>query len=186
MDEKLSQLLGRQSVEVPASVILQLTMAMEAAGQDMTTLDGLGVRAYMKTLKMGKHYEQAHAVANKLTKNKAIVRLDHQLEDDLRHWFLKIQRPFDKHKGSKRKSFLNYNYVLYQLLTLVRGYDISHLRSQLTMLKSKARLKEHDLIWERICEEVGLPFNPYHGAESAKRVASTKRPAAAKKLGVRH
>lgn len=160
LNEKLSQLMGRQNVRIPELVFQRVQDSIKAAKVEADKVDGLVVRAHLKKMRMGKHYELANAIANKLTRNKSVVRIDHVMEENLRKWFLKIQAPFEKHKGGgKRKSFLNYNYCLYQLLTLLP--DTRHLTSQLVMLKSKARLKEHDAIWKKICEETGLPYKPF-------------------------
>lgn len=159
LNEKLSQLMGRQNVVVPEAVLEKVQGSLRAAGKADGEVDGILVRSHMKKLRLGRYYELANTIANKISKNKATVRMHHTLEEDLRKWFLKIQAPFEKHKGAKRKSFLNYNYTLYQLLSLVPNTD--HMTKQLVMLKSKARLREHDTIWEKICNDVGLDFVPY-------------------------
>lgn len=151
--------MGRQNVVVPEAVLVKVQESLRASGRQEADVDGIEVRAHMKKLKLGKHYELANTIANKISKNRATVRMHHTLEEDLRKWFLKIQAPFEKHKGAKRKSFLNYNYALYQLLSLVPNTE--HLTKQLVMLKSKARLKEHDAIWKKICDDVDLEFIPY-------------------------
>lgn len=155
--------MGRQMIEVPEEVLQRVTACMTEAGEDMASLTGLKVRTYLKKLKLGKYYEQAHSLANKLSRNKAVVRLDHRIEEDLRRWFLKIQAPFEKHKGPNRKSFLNYSYVIYQLLSLLpeeAAGEVAYLKSQLTLLKSKARLRATEKVWALICNDVGLEFKP--------------------------
>lgn len=179
LNEKLSQLLGRQSVDAPEEVVQAVASCMAEAGENMASLTGLTVRAYLKKLKLGKYYEQCYSIANRLSRNASVVRLDHRLEEDLRRWFLKIQAPFEKHKGPSRKSFLNYSYVLYQLLSLVPegGGEVAYLKSQLTMLKSKVRLRAADQVWALICNDVGLEFKPYI-TDRQGQTASKKLPKA--------
>jgi len=64
--------------------------------------------------------------------------------DLLRKAFMKIQHPFEKARGS-RHNFLNYSFVFDKLATVL-NIKLKNLK----MLKAKDKLKEHELIWDRM------------------------------------
>ena len=59
-----------------------------------------------------------------------------------------------------RRSFLNYYYVIYKLLELLKQDD--------PLLNTKLRLRQHDALWEKICDELGWTFRTTR-ARDAKR-----------------
>jgi len=78
-------------------------------------------------------------------------------EDLLRKMFYQIQIPFKKHCPPQRSTFLPYNYVLYQFLTLL---DLKDLRKKIVLVKSNKTLEKLDEIWEKICFDLDWTFHP--------------------------
>jgi hypothetical protein len=151
--------MGRQDAAPPEEVVAKVAEAVRRLEPADAEIDGMLVRKHLKAMRLGKHHPHANAIANRLTSNKAHPQMDHVVEDDLRHWFSRIQTSFERNKGPKRKSFLNFNYVIRQLLALMVR-DQSHLFQKIPMIKSRARIKQHDAIWEKVCADVGLVFKP--------------------------
>ena len=60
--------------------------------------------------------------------------------------------------GVQRTNFLNYNYILYQLL---RRHNIKP-PSSIKMLKSVDRTIAHDVICEQLFNKLGWKFTPVH------------------------
>ena len=56
-----------------------------------------------------------------------------------------------------RRSFLNYYYVLFELLETLKQDE---LLPKVPLLKTKLRLKQHDALWRKICEELDWGFRP--------------------------
>lgn len=157
-NDVLSQLMGRQRTDTAPGVESAVRESIKKHEADTTVVTGALVRRHMKVLKLGHHYEDAFMVANAITRNAAVIRVDHRLEEDLRHFFRRIQRAFDDVKvDSKRKSFLNYSYVLYQFLRMLGRLDIA---AHLHMLKARSRLVAHDVIFGKICDRLGWVFVP--------------------------
>ena len=53
-----------------------------------------------------------------------------------------------------RRSFLNYYYVIFKLLEVLKQDD---LLPKIPLFK-KLRLRQHDALWKKICEELGWGY----------------------------
>ena len=69
--------------------------------------------------------------------------------------FKQIDRVYDKLDHYRRKSFLNYYYIIYKLLELMKE---SELLPKVPLIRTIVRLRQHDKIWKGICEELGWSF----------------------------
>jgi len=114
------------------------------------------IRIILKKLKYNKYYEHIpHILSNLTGKNAPILsRID---EEILRSLFKEIQIPFMKNCPRTRKNFLSYSYVLHKFCELLE-YD--HLLEYFTLLKSREKLHQQDLIWEKMCKELTWEFIP--------------------------
>ena len=63
--------------------------------------------------------------------------------------------PFYKHCPKNRKNFLSYSYVLHKFVELL-GLD--EFLPSFPLLKSREKLHQQDLIWEKICRDLGWEF----------------------------
>ena len=51
-----------------------------------------------------------------------------------------------------RRSFLNYYYILFKLLELMGQTE---LLPRVTLLRTRLRLRQHDFLWKKVCDELG-------------------------------
>jgi hypothetical protein len=79
------------------------------------------------------------------------------VEDRLLRYFKAIVQVYEPLKGTKRNSFLNYYYVLYKLLELMKEYE---LLPYIHLLRTKQRIREHDKVWKKVCEELYWNYHP--------------------------
>ncbi len=63
-----------------------------------------------------------------------------------------IDRVWCSIERDRRRSFLNYYYILFKLLELMGQKE---LLPQVPLLRTRLRLRQHDLIWKKVCEELG-------------------------------
>ena len=73
--------------------------------------------------------------------------------------FKQVERVYGatRHRANfQRTSILNYYYVVYKLLESLQP----DLLPRLPLLKTSLRLKQHDILWRGICEELGWTFRP--------------------------
>ena len=78
-----------------------------------------------------------------------------EIEDKMVRMFKQIDRIYDAISHDGRKSFLNYYYIIFKLLELMKETD---LLPEVPLIRTIVRLRQHDKIWKRICEELGWNF----------------------------
>jgi predicted AAA+ superfamily ATPase len=106
-----------------------------------------------------KYYEHVPVIINEIC-GKSAPKLTQELEEQIKSMFDQIQSSFDKHSeivNSKRKNFLNYNYIIYKFCELLGKREYLYL---FPLLKSREKLYEHDQIWKGICGDLGWTFIP--------------------------
>jgi ribosomal protein S27AE len=114
------------------------------------------IREILKKLKYNKYYEHIPHIINIINGNKAPLLSINQ-EDQLRMMFKEIQQPFMKHCPEERKNFLSYSYVLHKFCELI---ELDHLLENFPYLKSREKLQQQDIIWQKICGELSWEYIP--------------------------
>ena len=79
------------------------------------------------------------------------------VEDKMIRMFKQITRAYDDVAKYDRRSFLNYYYVIFKLLDLMGHRD---LMKQVPLLRTPLRIKQHDIVWHQICNELGWTYKP--------------------------
>ena len=156
--EWLGSIQARASTEIGQDVIdaIRGEFKKNRASQkkDITPVK---VRHYMKKLNLNKLYEHAHYVATLISGIPA-PSLEPELETQLKHMFVSIQDPFERAiKGTTRKNFLSYSFVLYKFCELLGRDD---LLCHFSLLKSSEKLHAQDMIWKAITAELQWQFIP--------------------------
>lgn len=120
----------------------------------MATLNYEKIRGILKKNKINKYYEHIPYILNRIT-GRSTPQLTPELENKLRDMFREIQGPFIKHSPKNRKNFLSYSYVLHKFLEIL---DEDEYIKFFPLLKSREKLYQQELIWEKICRELGWQF----------------------------
>ena len=150
-NEWLSQLQAKESTEIPSDVIDEvLKECKKNHVTDRSKVNHKLVRRYLKKLGLQRWYENSMQIACTIS-NRAPPHIDDKVERQLRNMFWQIQEPFERHKPGNRQNFPSYPYVLYKMLELL-GHD--HLLQHFSLLKSREKLWEHDVLWKRICNDL--------------------------------
>lgn len=113
------------------------------------------VRSILKKLKLQKHYVFVFQITAKLS-GKAPPTLTAWQEEKLLEMFQRIQEPFEKHCPPSRTNMLNYSYILRKLTQILGWHDLIDF---FPLLKSRSKVYAQDLLWKKICEDVGFPFH---------------------------
>lgn len=113
------------------------------------------VRDFLHETGNNKYYEDIQLLWCKITDNQPPNISD--LEKSLFEDFERLVDAFLSIPNTNRKNFLNSQYVLKQLL---RRYNYHVRDNELSMLKTPARLREHDEIYEKCCEILNWNFQP--------------------------
>jgi hypothetical protein len=113
------------------------------------------IRDFLHETANNKYYEDIQLLWSKITDNQPPNISD--LEKPLYEDFERLVDTFLSIPNTNRKNFLNSQYVLKQLL---RRYNYHVKDNELNMLKTPARLREHDEIYEKCCEILNWNFQP--------------------------
>ena len=114
------------------------------------------IRDFLSETNNNKYYEDLQLFYCKITGKTPpdISHLEKKLYEDFENLvdaFLKISN------HTNRKNFLNSQYVLKQLL---RRYNYHVKDEDLSMLKTPARIREHDEIYEKCCDILNWNYQP--------------------------
>ena len=112
------------------------------------------IRDFLHELGYNKYYEDIQLIWSEITGNEKrdISNIEEALFKDFNSLVLVFYNLYNN-----RKNFLNSQYVLKQLL---RRYNYELKDSELIMLKTTARIKEHDEMYEKCCENLNWNFKP--------------------------
>ena len=153
--ECINQIQGQEITNVPETVMEQLRYEFKKQRvTDLTKITHKKVRELLKKLKLSKYYEHVPHITYHIS-GTIQKSMPMELEDKLIQMFKMIQRPFEQFCPPERKNFLSYPYVLYKFCELL-GHD--EYLSLFQLLKSKDKLREHDIIWKNICNELEWEF----------------------------
>lgn len=155
--EWVSQVQARETTDIPEEVYDKILF--EIKKQKITNLADVTTIKLKEILKkMGgkynKYYEHIPHILHRLN-GLPVPHFGPELEERLRQMFFQIQVPFLKHAPKNRKNFLSYSYVLNKFMTLLNQ---DQYLSSFPLLKSREKLHQQDMIWKKICEELGWEF----------------------------
>ena len=156
-NEWLSQFQAKATTDIPEEIYLNVHKELKKdIYLDWKSLTYAQVRQVLKKLKYNKYYEHIPHLVNVLSGTKA-PHLERRVEETLRSLFKDIQKPFLNNCPPTRKNFLSYSYVLHKFCELLE-YD--ELLVCFTLLKSREKLQQQDMIWEKICKELQWEYIP--------------------------
>ena len=156
-NEWLSQFQGTESTVVPTHVFEQL--ALEFKKIRVTKTDSIKpdkIREFLKKLKLNKFYEHIPYIL-RIMQGKSPPSLTNQMEEVLRTMFRDIQEPFERACPPQRKNFLSYSYVLHKFCELL---EFDEFIESFSLLKSREKLYQQDVIWKKICKDLRWQFIP--------------------------
>ena len=155
--EWISMLLARESSSPPDEVIDVLLVELKknriTNKEDVTPER---IRQMLRSKGLNKCYEHIPSIIHRIA-GTSPPKISRELENKLISMFEEIQIPFERHRPPTRKNFLSYSYVLYKLCQIL-GED--ELLNSFPLLKSREKLYEQDVIFKKICNELGWKFTP--------------------------
>lgn len=151
----LSNSQAKNNVKIPEEVINNVKNELKKEIKK-TKLTQSKIKSILKKINCSKYYEHANKLIAILT-NTNTLQIPVEVEQKLKTMFRMIQAPFEKHRPSNRSNFLSYSYCFYQLLVLLDEQKFTIL---FPLLKSREKLREQDIIWKKICDELDWHFIP--------------------------
>jgi len=145
--EVLGQFQGREGKQIPPEILQQIRNELPVF-REATAVD---VKKAMRKLKLTKYMENFYYILFAVT-GKQPPYIKREIEDKIVRMFKMVNRVWGTVERDKRRSFLNYYYVLFKLLELMGQTE---LLPQVPLLRTRLRLRQHDFIWKKLCEELG-------------------------------
>lgn len=157
LSELLNQFQAKESTDISESVYSQIKDELKKQRVvDFKSLTYKHMRLILKKLKLNKYYEHIHHIINKLN-GVPPPCMTRETEEQLKHMFKDIQKPFMMFRPKHRKNFLSYNYIIHKLCQLL---ELDEFLPFFQLLKSRDKLEEQDAIWEKICRYRNYQFIP--------------------------
>ena len=154
-NEWLAQFQAKETTDIPDEVYHKIYVELKKERiENMAHITPAKMKEILKRLKLNKYYEHIPHITNRINGQPAPV-MDRKTEEKLRSMFKEIQAPFLKHCPAERKNFLSYSYVLHKFCQLL-GLD--DFLKCFQLLKSREKLHQQDVIWEKICRELRWEF----------------------------
>ena len=152
--DTINQFQGKQNKYIPEKVFEDIRYMIEMHGLEISKVTINHINMFLSETGNSKYYEDKQLIYSIITKKEKpdISKYEKKLFED----FEKLVEVFLKIKG-KRKNFLHAHYVLTQLL-LRQGVKLPE--NSLNSLRTPARLREHDDIYEKCCDLLGWNFTP--------------------------
>lgn len=155
----IQQVNGEEDTVLPDEVIEGVLGELKKHRMKPNELTVPRVKRFLKALRMNKHYENAQQIVNIVSKKKP-ERITPEQADKLMQLFEAVQEPFEsarKEVCPNRKNFFSYPYILIKMCELL-GFD-EHI-PKFTLLKSKGKVAEQDMLWKRVCAILHWEFIP--------------------------
>ena len=156
-NEWLAQFQAKETTDIPEDVYKGILKELKK--NNFLKLEDISykiMREILKKLKYNKYYEHIPHIINIINGQKAPI-LTRQYEEQLRIMFKEIQTPFMLHCPENRKNFLSYSYVLHKFCELL---ELDHLLIYFPLLKSREKLQQQDIIWQKICKTLLWEYIP--------------------------
>jgi hypothetical protein len=156
-NEWLAQFQAKEKTELPENIYHDIISELNKTSYiNISKLKYKDARLIIKKLNYNKYYEHIPHIISVLT-NKRAPTLDRKTEEVLRSLFKEIQIPFLNNCPANRKNFLSYSYVLHKFCELL---EFDHLLEYFPLLKSREKLHQQDIIWEKICKDLKWQYIP--------------------------
>ena len=154
-NEWVSQFQGKESTDIPKDVYDKILDEIKKERiTNLTSIEPGKIREILRKLNLNKYYEHIPHIINHINGIPA-PHITKNQEETLRVMFKEIQIPFIKYCPTERQNFLSYGYVLHKFCQLL---ELDHLLPCFPLLKSREKLQQQDIIWEKICIDLGWEF----------------------------
>jgi hypothetical protein len=155
--EVLSQYQGRETTEIPEEVYVEILQELKKNRiTKVSDLTNVKLRLILKKIEQNRYYEHIPFIIYQLTGLKP-PPITSKIRKRLIEMFNDIQVPFAKYCPTERRNFLSYSYILYKFFELL---ELDEHLPYLNLLKSRDKLHQQDVIWEKICSDLRWEYIP--------------------------
>ena len=150
--EWLAKIQGKESSEIPDEVIDMVWVEIKRKRiTDLRELDEDNIKAFLKKYNYADYFNNATQILFQINGIPPIQMTPEQ-ERHYKQMFLTIQDPYERHRPDSRSNFSSYSYIIYRFSQLLGYKDIM---AKMKHLKSKEKRHALDMIWKKICTDLG-------------------------------
>lgn len=160
-NEWLNTVQGKETTLIPDEMFDKILLELKKLRiTNLSELTNAKMKDILKKLRPeggSRYYEHIPHIITKLN-GLPTPHFPPELEERLRHMFCQIQVPFLRHACALtpgRKNFLSYSYCLHKMVQLL---EKDQYMASFPLLKSREKLHQQDLIWKKICEDLGWQY----------------------------
>jgi len=114
------------------------------------------IKSILKKNRLTSYYEHLQQIYCIISGANPIT-LPREVEETIINMFQAMQESFRSHCPSSRSNFLSYSYVLNKLFRILKMPEHA---KYFSLLKSKEKRREQDIIWGKICRDMRWKFYP--------------------------
>jgi hypothetical protein len=153
--ECLSQLQAKETTEIPQEVIDGILNEIRKQRiENLAKLTNEKMREILRHLGHSKYYEHIAHIKHMLGIPTPV--LNKETENKIHTMFKLIQGPYLVHQPPGRINFLSYSYVLHKFFLIL---DMPEFCKYCPLLKSREKLHTHDMVWTKICADLGWKYH---------------------------
>lgn len=154
--DHLKRIQAKESTDIPPEVMTAISAELDKLGDDRSNVTPEDIRLLLKSLGKSNLYNHVQRIYSMATGKQPPVMTSAQ-ETELMMLFSMIQGVWGKIKPPSRNNFLSYQYILHKSCSLL-GYQ--SLAKHFKLLKSRDKLRQQDVYWRKICQELDFEFQP--------------------------
>jgi hypothetical protein len=155
LKEKLNQFQSKESSDVPDDVCKVVIRDLKKKRIDVKKCVPPDVMSILKKHRFTTSYEHLQQIYCKVS-GASPITLSRETEETIINMFQSMQYSFHKHCPESRSNFLNYAYVLNKLFRIL---EMDEHAKFFALLKSKDKLRDQDIIWNKVCKDMGWKFH---------------------------
>ena len=168
--ERLNQFQGKQTTIIPLEIYTLIDVELKKMLIEKEDVNPLIIKRILKKYRLNIYYEHCYLIFSNVTYTPP-PSLTRDEEEKVKNMFKATEKPFKKYKPENRSNCLNYSYTLHKLFLILAdfvkqngdqdGYNrMINNAKYFGLLKSRDKLKMQDLIWRKICLDLGWPYHP--------------------------
>ena len=154
LKEKLNQFQSKESADVPEEICNIIKADLKKNRIKYEECTPPQIRIILKKYKLTAYYEHLQQIYCTIS-GALPITLSREIEETIINMFQHIQDSFRKHCPRVRSNFLSYSYVLNKLFKILHMNEHA---KYFNLLKSKEKLREQDIIWNKICRDMNWKF----------------------------
>jgi len=156
LKEKLNQFQSKESADIPENIcnIIKSDLRKKKIRPENSTPSD--IKSILKKNRLTSYYEHLQQIYCIISGANPIT-LPREVEETIINMFQAMQESFRSHCPSSRSNFLSYSYVLNKLFRILKMPEHA---KYFSLLKSKEKRREQDIIWGKICRDMRWKFYP--------------------------